>query len=110
MDIPVDKVKFVVTQLNTILPLGWKQLNLLSYDNLRSEQRIQLLLEVFKAIDPTVSLFVTISYASRIFDMFTSQVSEITPSVSHVTKVSDICSFIFHHTFPFLTWLHNLTD
>ena len=57
MDGPKESVgitKQVVSQLNSLLD---KKLNVVSYDNLRDEQRIEILLQIFKHIDPTVRSF-----------------------------------------------------
>lgn len=51
--VSVDQVKYVVNELNSRLA---KKLNVISYDNLRNEQRIEMLLQVFQEIDPSVSL------------------------------------------------------
>lgn len=53
MIVSVDQVKYVVNELNSHLG---KKLNVISYDNLRNEQRIEMLLQVFHEIDPNVSL------------------------------------------------------
>jgi intraflagellar transport protein 81 len=52
MVVTVDQVKYVVSELNARLG---KKLNVISYDNLRNEQRIEILLQVFQDIDPSVS-------------------------------------------------------
>ncbi|KAI1286919.1 Intraflagellar transport protein 81 -like protein [Halotydeus destructor] len=49
----MDDIKFVVKELNE--KLG-KKLNLISYDNLRGEQRLEVLVQVFKQIDPTITV------------------------------------------------------
>lgn len=48
----MDDMKLVVKELNERLN---KKLNVISYDNLRGEQRVELLLAVFKEIDKTVN-------------------------------------------------------
>jgi len=53
METKMDDMKLVVKELNSRLG---KKLNVISYDNLRGEQRLEMLLQVFKEIDPTVSL------------------------------------------------------
>lgn len=51
----MDEIKLVINELNQ-QPFN-KNLNLIGYDNLRSEQRLDLLIEVLNVIDPRVSLF-----------------------------------------------------
>ena len=53
-EVSVELTKQVVTQLNSLLD---KKFNVISYDNLRDEQRIELLLQVLKDIDPSVCLY-----------------------------------------------------
>lgn len=53
----MEQIKFIISKLNQ--PPFSKNLNLISYDNLSGEQRIQILFETFKAIDNTVSNPVT---------------------------------------------------
>lgn len=50
-ELTVELTKHVVSQLNSLLD---KKFNVISYDNLRDEQRIDLLLQIFKDIDSTV--------------------------------------------------------
>lgn len=50
-EVSVELTKQVVSQLNSVLD---KKFNLISYDNLRVEQRIDLLLQIFQDIDPSV--------------------------------------------------------
>jgi len=52
MVVTVDQVKYVVNELNSRLK---KKINVISYDNFKNEQRIEILLQVFQEIDPTVS-------------------------------------------------------
>lgn len=52
MEVKVDEVKFVVNELNELLD---KKFTLVTYDSLKDDQRIELLLQVFKKIDPMVS-------------------------------------------------------
>lgn len=53
MDVKVEEIKSVVNELNRRLN---KKLNVISYDNLKGESRIEILLQVLKEIDPTVSI------------------------------------------------------
>lgn len=53
MDVKVEEIKSVVNELNRRLN---KKLNVISYDNLKEESRIETLLQVLKEIDPTVSV------------------------------------------------------
>lgn len=53
MDVKVEEIKTVVNELNRRLN---KKLNVISYDNLKEESRIEMLLQVLKEIDPTVSV------------------------------------------------------
>lgn len=48
----MEEIKFVLNELNAE-PFS-KKLNVISYDNLRAEQRVDLLFQIFKRIDPTV--------------------------------------------------------
>ena len=48
----MDQIKFVIDELNQ--PPFSNSLNLIAYDNLRSEQRLDLLIQVLNAIDPKV--------------------------------------------------------
>ena len=47
----IELTKQVVNQLNSLLD---KKLNVISYDNLKEEQRIELLLQILREIDPRV--------------------------------------------------------
>ena len=58
METKMDDMKLVVKELNSRLG---KKLNVISYDNLRGEQRLEMLLQVFKEIDPTVSVQNTVN-------------------------------------------------
>lgn len=49
----MSEMKFVVSALNS--QLG-KKLNVISYDGLRGEQRLETLLQVLKLIDPSINL------------------------------------------------------
>ncbi len=51
----MDQIKFVIDELNQ--PPFSNSLNLIAYDSLRSEQRLDLLIQVLNAIDPKVSLW-----------------------------------------------------
>lgn len=51
----MDQIKFVIDELNQ--PPFNQNLNLISYDNLREEQRIDLLIQIFNIIDPKVCVF-----------------------------------------------------
>lgn len=48
----MDQIKFVIDELNQ--PPFNQNLNLISYDNLREEQRLDLLIQIFNIIDPKV--------------------------------------------------------
>ena len=48
----MDEIKFIINELNK--PPFNKGLNIVSYDTLRGEQRIEILLQVFDEIDSTV--------------------------------------------------------
>lgn len=61
MDVKVEEVKFVINELNDLLN---KKLTLVSYDSLKDEQRIDLLLQVFKQIDPMVITIVHSTFES----------------------------------------------
>lgn len=56
----MDEIKVVINELNQ--PPFNKNLNLIGYDNLRSEQRLDLLIEVLNVIDPKVGLFVNLMF------------------------------------------------
>lgn len=60
----MESIKFIITELNKE-PFK-KNLNLVTYDNLAGEQRIQILFDIFHVIDETVSLF------SPFFSIFSS--------------------------------------
>lgn len=49
----MDQIKFVIDELNQ--PPFSNSLNLIAYDSLRSEQRLDLLIQVLNAIDPKVN-------------------------------------------------------
>ena len=48
----MDEIKYVIEELNQ--PPFVKNLNVIGYDSLRSEQRLDLLVEVLNVIDPKV--------------------------------------------------------
>ncbi|XP_046917591.2 intraflagellar transport protein 81 homolog [Dermatophagoides farinae] len=50
----MDQIKFVIDELNQ--PPFNQNLNLISYDNLREEQRLDLLIQIFNVIDPKLNL------------------------------------------------------
>lgn len=50
----MDDLKFVITELNKE-PFN-KKLNVISYDNLKGDQRIDILFQIFKLIDNSVNL------------------------------------------------------
>lgn len=50
----MDQIKFVIDELNQ--PPFNNSLNLIAYDSLRSEQRLDLLIQVLNTIDPKVKL------------------------------------------------------
>lgn len=50
----MDDLKFVIAELNKE-PFN-KKLNVISYDNLKGDQRISILFQIFKLIDSSVNL------------------------------------------------------
>lgn len=48
----MDSIKYVIDELNQA-PFS-QNLNLIAYDNLRAEQRLDLLIQVLNVIDPKV--------------------------------------------------------
>ena len=51
----MEDIKFIISTLNKE-PFR-KNLNLVTYDNLQGDQRIQILFDIFHVIDETVSIF-----------------------------------------------------
>jgi len=50
----MDQIKFVIDELNQA-PFS-KNLNLIGYDGLRSEQRLDILIQILNTIDPKLGL------------------------------------------------------
>jgi intraflagellar transport protein 81 len=48
----MEEIKYIINELNK--PPFNKGLNIVSYDSLRGEQRLEILLQVFDEIDPKV--------------------------------------------------------
>lgn len=48
----MDQIKYVIDELNQ--PPFNQNLNLISYDNLREEQRLDLLIQILNIVDPKV--------------------------------------------------------
>lgn len=55
----MEDIKYVIKELNQ--PPFNKNLNLIGYDNLRDEQRLDILIEILNVIDPKV-IFKTSQY------------------------------------------------
>lgn len=72
----MDEIKFIISKLNES-PFN-KNLNLISYDNLSSEQKIQILFEIFKAIDETVRFLICFLF------QFTYKISRILFSFTQI--------------------------
>lgn len=66
--IEMDEIRFVLGHLNDE-PFN-RKLNIISYDNLRPEQRIEILMQIIKHIDPMVTNLIYFTLRQTILIFF----------------------------------------